>query len=378
MHAFMRFEWKRFWSDIKNKVATLLFVGLSLYMALGIEHDVEPVRSFDSEPIAATLKDADYFLETKDSEMYGRSFKSFGTLKELAEDLLAALAEEDYRQAIVLEAEYHGAMMARYEGQNPKYYIYGLNDTERTQLQVYDDLAYGQYSEALLESDLYLTQSILEGKTVSQSLARSWLGVMPVILLVVGLIFGLDFFSSDSQHGTIANAFPFSTYKKSWGRTLVVWSASVLILLVGEVSFVLALSFYRDFGGLDLLVPGIINNVTVLSFLIQTHGLLFLALLLLLRIGSWTGALLKNSAIPILLIPSLLIPYILDIGRNTYFAKRFSWFPMSFFQVGNVVSGFQNFWHSSTTFTFSSEMISLIVGLFFIELVIYLTFKQQA
>lgn len=378
MQAFMHFEWKRFWSDIKNKAAALILIGLSLYMVLGVELEYEPIRSFDSEPIASTLKDADYFLETRDSEMYGRSFMSFGMLKELAEDLLTVLEEEDYREAIVLEEDYYRAMSSRYEGQDPKYYIYGMNDSERIQLQVYDGIAYGQYSESLLESDLYLTQPILEGKTVGQSLARSWLGVMPVVLLVVGLIFGIDFFANDAQHETIANAFPFSTYKKSWGRTLVVWLASALILSAGEIVFVGALSFFRDWGGIDLWVPGILNSVTVLSFLSQVHVLLLLALLILLRIGSWAGQVFKNSVVMILLIPFLLIPYLFDIGSNARFASQFSWFPLSFFQVGNIVSGFQNFWHSSTVFTLTSEAISLIVGLLFVELIIYFTFKQQS
>lgn len=378
MQAFMRFEWKRFWSDIKNKVAALILLGLSLYMVLGVELKYEPIRSFDSEPIASTLQDADYFLETKDSEMYGRSFMSFGTLKELAEDLLTALEAEDYREAIVLEREYSGAMNARYEGQNPKYYIYGMNPIERMQLQVYDGMSYGQYSDYLLESDLYLTQPILEGKTVGQSLARSWLGVMPVIILVLGLIFGIDFFASDAQHETIARAYPFSAYKKSWGRTLVVWLASTLTLLVGEILFVLALSLFRDWGGIDLLVAGILNELTVFSFLLQAHGLLLLVLLILLRIGSWTGQLLKNSAVMVLLIPSLLILYLLDIGRNAYFVRQFNWLPLSFFQVGNIVSGFQNFWHSSTAFTFGSEVVSLMIGWLFVECIIYFTLKQQS
>lgn len=378
MQAFMRFEWRRFWSDIKNKTAALILIGLSLYLAIGVEREYEPIRSFDSEPIAATLQDADYFLETKDPEMYQRSFISFSLLKELSEDLLAALEQEDYREAIVLEEDYYRAMSSRYEGEDPNYYIYGMNESERTQLQVYDGIAYGQYSNFLLESDLYLTQPILEGKTVGQSLARSWMGVMPVILLVLGLIFGIDFFASDSQHETIADAFPFTSYKKSWGRTFVVWLASGALLIIAEIVFVAALSFFRDWGGIDLLVPGILNERTVFSFLAQAHSLVFLALLILLRIGSWAGQIFKNSLVMILLIPSLLIPYLLDIGRNARFVRQFSWIPLSFFQPGNIVSGFQNFWHSSTRFTFASEMMALIMGLLFVELIIYFTLKQQS
>lgn len=376
MQAFLRFEWKRFWKDIKNKTAGLLFIGLSVYMAVGVERHYEPVRSFDSEPIAATLQDADYFLGTKDPEMYQRSFMSFNALKETAEDLLVALEKEEYREAIALEEEYYRAMSARFEGQNPKYYIYGMNDSERIQLQVYDGIAYGQYSESLLESDLYLTQAILEGKTVGQSLARSWLGVMPVIGLIVGLVFAIDFFAKDAEHATIADAFPLSRYKKSWGRTLVVWVASLLTLIVGETFFVIVLSFFRDWGGIDLWVPGVINSLTVFSFLLQTHGLLLLALLILLRIGSWIGSLLQSSAVMVLLIPALLIPYFLDIGSNARFASAFSWFPLSFFQVGDVVSGFQNFWHSSVAFTFGQEALTLVIGLLLVELLVSFTFKK--
>lgn len=376
MPAFMRFEWKRFWSDIKNKVAAFILIALSVYLVLGVERNFEPVRSFDSEPIAATLQDANYFMETNDPEMYQRSFISFSTLKEVSEDLLKALEEEDYHEAILQEEEYYRAMTSRYEGQDPKYYIYGMNDSERTQLQVYDGVAHGQYSEALLESDLYLTQAILEGKTVGQSLARSWLGIMPVVILVFGLIFAIDFFENDAEHKTIADTFPFSNYKKSWGRTLIVWSASSLMLLVGELIFVAVLSFFRDWGGLDLWVPEILNHLTVYTFLLQVHTLIFLALLILLRIGSWAGQLFKNSAVVSLLIPSLILPYLLDIGKNARFVKKFSWFPLSFFQPGKVVSGFHNFWHASSAFTFSSEAISLLIGLLLTELIIYFSMKK--
>lgn len=377
MRTFISFEWKRFWSDIKNKVAFLLFIGLSLYMVFGVERTFEPVRSFDPDPITATYQDADYFLETREPEKYERSFLMFGNLRSLAKDLLDALDQKDYREAIVLEDEYHNAMNARYEGENPRYYLYGEDFSGRMQLQAYDQSSYFLYSQALLESDLYLTPEILEGKTIRQSLARGWLGAMPLILLIVGLIFSIDFFASDSNHQTLAGALPFSAYKKSWLRTFIVWVSTVLTLLVGEILFVLALSFFRDWGGIDLWVPGILKQISVLVFLVQSHLLLFLALLIVLRIASWTGQLFKSSVVSVLLIPTLIIPYLFEIGRQTGFAKYFEWFPLfSFIQPGNIVSGFQNFWYASTQFTFEREVFLLLIGFLLVEVLIYSTIKK--
>lgn len=376
MQAFLYFEGKRFWKDIKNKVAALIFIALSLYLAIGIERNFEPVRSFDPVPIEATLQDANYFLETRDASVYERSFKVFRELQEISKDLLDALDDKDYREAILLEAEYYGAMNARFEGENPKYYLYGEDFSERMQLQIYDEISYMNYSEALVESDLYLTQEIVEGKTVTQALARSWLGVLPLLVLVLGLVYGLDFFADESKHETIAHAFPLSPYKKSWVRTLVVWFSSVLILFLGELSFIFTLLMFRKWGGIDLWVTEIIESVSVGTFLLQGHLLIMLALLILLRIGSWTGQIVKNSLVIFLLIPALVLPYLLDIGRKSEFVDLFEWFPLSFFQVGNIISGFQNFWYARTVFTFPHEVLLLAAGFFFVEIIIYITLTK--
>lgn len=377
MKTFLSFEWKRFWSDIKNKTAFLIVISLSLYMAFGVERPFEPVRSFDPEPIEATYQDADYFLETGDPEMYVRSFPVFENLKSLSADLLTALDEQDYRQAILLESEYYAAMSGRFEGENPRYYLYGEDRSNRIRWQNYDENSHFLYSQALLESDLYLTQDILEGKTVGQSLSRAWMGVMPLVLLIIALIYSIDFFTSDSHHQSIAKAFPFSTYKKSWARTFVVFGATILTLLMGELIFIIALSFFRDWGGIDLWVSGVLNQVSVFSFLLRSHTLVLLALLILIRIASWSGHFFKNSMLSILLIPTLIFPYLLEIERKTEFVELFNWFPLSFLQPANIISGFQNFWHTRTQFTFVHEVFLLVVVFLLIEILAYFSLKRS-
>lgn len=378
MKTFLSFEWKRFWSDIKNKTAFLIMIGLSLYMALGIERTFEPVRSFDSEPIEATYQDADYFLKTRDPKMYVRSFPVFENLKSLSADLLAALDEQDYRQAILLESEYYAAMSGRFEEENPRYYLYGEDLSNRIRWQNYDENSHFLYSQALLESNLYLTQDILEGKTVGQSLSRAWMGVMPLVLLIIALIYSIDFFASDPHHQSLTGAYPFSTYKKSWIRTLVVFGNTFLTLLIGELVFIITLSFFRNWGGIDLWVPEVLNKMTVFSFLLQSHTLLLLALLILLRIASWSGHLFKNSFLSILLVPLLIFPYLLEIERKTEFVEFFNWIPLSFLQPANVISGFQNFWHNQTRFTFGREFFLLFAILLLIEIFAYFSFKANA
>lgn len=378
MKNFLSFEWKRFWTDIKNKTAFLIVIGLSLYMALGVERTFEPVRSFDTEPIEATYQDAAYFLKTRDPEMYIRSFPVFENLKNLSADLLIALDEQDYRQAILLESEYYAAMSGRFEGENPRYYLYGEDLSNRIRWQNYDENSHFLYSQALLESNLYLTQNILEGKTVGQSLGRAWMGAMPLILLVIALVYSIDFFANDPHHQSLADAYPFSTYKKSWIRTLVVLGNTSLTLLIGEFVFIITLSFFRDWGGIDLWVPEVLNQMTVFSFLLQSHTLFLLAMLILLRIASWSGHLFKNSFLSILLVPLLIFPYLLEIERKTEFVEFFNWIPLSFLQPANVISGFQNFWHNQTRFTFGREFFLLFAILLLIEIFAYFSFKANA
>ncbi|MDN6730892.1 MAG: hypothetical protein L0L39_01790, partial [Atopostipes suicloacalis] len=368
MRTFLSFEWKRFWGDIKNKVAFLIVMGLSLYLVFGVEKDYEAVRSFDSEPIEATHQDASYFLDTREAELYPRSFKAFGDLKEVSGELLQALKQEDYREAITIEKEYQGLMMERYRSQDPRYYLYGGRHYDRGRLQSYDQTTYSLYSDYLLESNLALNQEILEGKTVGQSLTRAWSGVMPLIFIVLALVFSIDFFASDFKHRSLVDAFPLSTYKKSWLRSGVSWSATAFTLLIGELVFIIALSFFRSWGGIDLMVDGILNPLSVGAFLLKAHILLFLAILILLRIASWTGELFRNSLVPILLIPSLILPYLFELSRSEEFGRLFEWIPLSFIQPGDIVSGFQSFWQDSSAFTFGRELFLLGMSLFFLEL----------
>lgn len=377
MFTFLSIEWKRLWGDIKNKVAFLIAIALSLYLVFGVELDFEATRSFDPEPIEATYQDASYFLETKDPEMYVRSFDTFEDLEEQSADLLKALDQKNYREAIVLEKEYQEIMDERYEGRNPKYFLYGGRHYDRGRLESYDQSTYSLYSDYLLESNLALSQEILEGKTVGQSLARSWSGLMPLLFLVLALVFSIDFFASDSKHQSLADAYPLSTYKKSWLRTGVSWSATALTVFIGELVFILSLSFFRDWGGIDLMVTDILNPLSVAAFLVQVHLLFFFALLILLRIASWTGELFRNSLAVILLIPILILPYLLELSRMESFSGFFEWIPLSFIQPGDIVSGFQGFWQDSSAFTFKREIFLLGIIFLFIECLIYITFKMQ-
>lgn len=378
MGNFLSFEWKRFWGDIKNKTAFLIVMGLSLYLALGVERTYEPVRSFAVEPIEATYKDANYFLETRDPEIYVRSFPVFENLRSVSADLLTALNKQDYRQAISYESEYYEAMSKRFEGANPRYYFYGERIATHIGSQKYDEESYFLYSQALLESDWDLTQDILEGKTIGQSLSRAWMGIMPILFLITGLIYSIDFLASDAKHRSLAEAFPFSDYKKSWLRTLIVFGATVFTFLIGELVFIIALSFFREWGGIHLGVYGALKQLSVFSFLLQSHALILLALLILIRIASWSGHLFKGSVLSILMIPSLILPYLFKIDRKFEFRAIFDWFPLSFFQPGNIVSGLQNFWHNQTQFTFGREVFLLLAGLLIIEIIIFFTFKVAA
>ena len=201
---------------------------------------------------------------------------------------------------------------------------------------------------------------------------------MPILFLITGLIYSIDFLASDAKHQSLAEAFPFSDYKKSWLRTLIVFGATVLTFLIGELFFIMALGFFREWGGIHLWVYGALKQLSVFSFLLQSHALILLALLILIRLTSWSGHLFKSSILSILLIPSLILPYLFNIDKRFEFQAIFDWFPLSFFQPGNIVSGLQNFWHNQTQFTFGREVFLLLAGLLIVEIIIYFTFKMVA
>lgn len=377
MKALFFFEWKLFWSNIKNIVALAVFIFLCLYLTLAVEPDYRPNRAIEYDEIAATNRDANYFIENNDPEIFQRSIPLFQEIAASSETLLEALEQEDYRTVMELEPTYYSQNMSRFSGQDPNYYVFGVPEGVRNRKKTYDNLATTSHYEFLRDGNYVLSLEIIEGRTALQALTRQLMGILPLILFLIVIIYGMDIFAADKHHQTIVNELPLSKYKRLGVKSLVVFSAFILTFILGTSIFVLLTGLRTGFGGFNLPVPQMQFNLSIGQFLLQTILLLALIALIFSRSMAWGSLLINQPIVNLLFIPLIFAGSLWYETGITYGHPEISFLPPTFFRVGDVISGFLNFWYSSEFITFGTGIGILSTLLLMIELLNLVTIRIQ-
>jgi len=377
MRAMFMFEWKLFWRNIKNVVTFAVFIFLSLYLALAVEPNDRPNRSIEYDEIAATNRDANYFIENRDPAIYERTIPMFSELADTSEALLDALETEDYQAVMELENTYYMQNLQRFSNQDPNYYAYGVPVDERHQMMTYDNTATTNHYNYLSDGNFVLSLEIIEGQTALQAFARQFKGLLPLALILLVVTYGIDIFAEDNQHHTIVGELPLTKYKRLWVKTLVVVLAVLLSLFVGSLLFMLITGFRTGFGGLNLPVPHILHNLPIGQYLMQVFVLILLIALVFSRGMAWISLFINKSAINLLFIPLIFIGGLWHESGIAYSHPEIAFFPPTYFRVGDVVSGYLNFWYSSDSITFGTGVVVLLGLLIIIELLHLLIIRAQ-
>ena len=367
MWGYFNFELKQFFSSKKNIAVFALLTFAALFYAFKLAPAYDPIEKVDYDEIEARYLTRAEFLDSMFGkslygyhESVGHAVSMFGFLNPYDERRLQALDEGDLRKyADETSAWYYYTNVYTYRNEllayNPRYYMEDRRFAEEE--------AYYAYFEQFQRYDTYkrvwydLTIEILEQRTALQTLERLLKGPLPYILLIATLLLTIDIVTKDRRHPSVLKGFPIADWKRLLVKVFVGLIGSVFLWIPIIVGLMIV-GFQFGFGNLDLPVPvygyELIANEQG-KFVHMSMGIFLFRCFLLL--ATWmvviVSAVLLCSIIFRQEMFNLLVGGLLIFGDRFYASRgvgyfwNVEYFPISYVQVGNIVSKYQNFYFTS-------------------------------
>ena len=367
MRGYFVFELKQFFTSKKNIAVFALLTFAALFYAFKLAPAYDPIEKVDYDEIEARYLTRAEFLDSMFGkslygyhESVGHAVSMFGFLNPYDERRLQALDEGDLRKyADETSAWYYYTNVYTYRNEllayNPRFYMEDRRFAEEE--------AYYAYFEQFQRYDTYkrvwydLTIEILEQRTALQTLERLLKGPLPYILLIATLLLTIDIVTKDRRHPSVLKGFPIADWKRLLVKVFVGLIGSVFLWIPIIVGLMIV-GFQFGFGNLDLPVPvygyELIANEQG-KFVHMSMGIFLFRCFLLL--ATWmvviVSAVLLCSIIFRQEMFNLLVGGLLIFGDRFYASRgvgyfwNVEYFPISYVQVGNIVSKYQNFYFTS-------------------------------
>lgn len=390
MIGYIRWELKVFFSNRKNIILFILLLLASLYYALYLAPDYQPIESVNKNEIEARYEDRQEFLDNVEIRegshpMTVFSYQVFPEWNEYDGTRLDALAAGDlhtYAEATSHWYSYSDDIIfasgrdffLRY---TTGYYTYGNNFSHSDGHYAYLSSAerYGKYANASYD----LSIQVFEERTALQTLQRLLTSSLPYILLIVCLFLSNDIVMKDRHHLSIVNGFPLTPFKRLMLKGLVALLGSLTSLIVLAPAF-LVIGFREGFGTLSLPVVryhfeflnlGTYESMSMGLFLVQSFVMILLWFTIIISLVLLMSIVLKNEFI------NLTIGIILFI-EATYYQRGaiidnwLSYLPTSYVQIGNIVSGYRQYILAIDSVTMIKGQLVLLAAALLIILLIWL------
>ena len=367
MLGYFVFELKQFFTSKKNIAVFALLTFTALFYAFKLAPAYDPIEKVDYDEIEARYLTRAEFLDS----MFGKSLYDYHESVRYAVSMFGFLNPYDERRLQALDE----GDLRKYADETSDWYYYTNVYTYRNELLAYnprfymedrrfaEEEAYYAYFEQFQRYDTYkrvwydLTIEILEQRTALQTLERLLKGPLPYILLIATLLLTIDIVTKDRRHPSILRGFPIADWKRLLVKVSVGLIGSVFLWIPIIVGLMIV-GFQFGFGNLDLPVPvygfELIANEQG-KFVHMSMGIFLIRCFLLL--ATWmvviVSAVLLCSIIFRQEMFNLLVGGLLIFGDRFYTSRgvgyfwNVEYFPLSYVQVGNIVSKYQNFYFTS-------------------------------
>ncbi|TQR21032.1 ABC transporter permease [Psychrobacillus vulpis] len=369
MWAYFKFEFFQFFSNKKNIAIYVILLFFSCYYALKIAPTYIPIEKVDVNEIEARYLTREEFLnnvEINEGTHHLTRFAAtiFPEWNEYDKERLDSIEQhnlKEYAEATYKWYAYSDEMIFRYGGgflfYNPGYYTYGNNyaTMDGHYAYLYSASRYEGYSEGTSN----LSVKVFEERTALQTLQRLLHAYLPLILIVSCILFTVDIVLKDRQNPTLLQGLPLS----DWRRLIVKGGVSLLgsILAILPLSVGLLIIGARNgFGDFDLPVPiyflGEFSNITIGKYLIQNMLFIVFWFVFIISLLLFVSVTIKNE------FANLLVGCVFVIAEFIYFARgvavvwNVQWYPTSYVQVGQIISGYRNYLYGTEALTFGNGL----------------------
>lgn len=384
MWNFIKWEALQFIGNKKNQAVYIILLLLSVYYAFAVAPNYDPIEKVSRDEMQAAYDTREAFIESVEGRenlhpevVFAATL--FPEWNKVEKRRIDALDVGDLTAYAGATAEWYASTndlvlsMGDRFYYNPLYYSYGNRFAK-------DDGFYGygyttsRYQE-YAEGNQPLSIELFEERTALQTLQRLLTDFLPFVILISCILLTADIVLKDRRNPSIVKGFPIADWKRMVGKGFVAFVGSVAAILpLSAGLFVIGLR--EGFGSLTLGVPIYDTNVTIYNFRLDEpiftmmpmwefllKNLAFLSL--------WFVALI---AVMILLSITIRLEFMnIAVGLGIlfvefiYFERAVSpftdayWYPTSYVQVGQVLSGTRDFLYASQLFTVERGVL-LVAG----------------
>jgi len=366
MRAYFKFELIHFMTNKKNIAIYVILLFFACFYAIKIAPSFDPIEKVDKDEIEARFLTREDFLNNVvlDENTYPLTRFAAAIYPEWNEydkQRLDALEQNDmkkYAESTFKWYEYSDSMIFR-NGKgllyyNPRYYTAGnLYATEDGHYAyMYSASRYKGYSEG--NSDLSI--NVFEERTALQTLQRMLHGYLPLILLVSCILFTSDIVLKDKRNPTLIKGFPLSIWRRLLVKGGVALIGSILTIIPLLVGFII-IAIQSGVGDFQLPVPifsyetRAFTSISMGSYLFQNALLILFWFLLLISMLLLVSIILRNEFANLVVGCIVVFAEFYYYVRGLGFVKDIQWYPSSYVQVGQILSGYREYLNNSTTLT---------------------------
>lgn len=374
MWNFIKWEALQFMSNKKNQAVYIILLLLSLYYAFAMAPNYEPIEKVDRDEMQAAYDTREAFLDSLKGRdnlhpMVGYAASIFPPWNEVEKQRIDALDEGDLATYATSTAKWYKStnelilMNGDLFYYNPLYYTYG-NRFAR------DDGFYGYgYTTARFtdyaEGGHPLSYELFEERTALQTLQRLLNDFLPFVILISCILLTADIVLKDRRNPSLVKGFPIADWKRMFGKGIVAFAGS-LVAILPLMAGLIIIGLREGFGNFTLGVPiyntdvttynysgdlDIFSTIPMWEFLLKNVAFLSLWFIALIAVIILLSITVKLEFINIAVGLSVLFVEFLYFERAvTPFTDAY-WYPTSYVQVGQVISGTRDFLYASDLFT---------------------------
>ncbi len=372
MQSYFKFELLHFFYNKKNIAVYVILLFFSCYYAMVVAPSYDPIEKVDKMEMEARYLTKEEFLNTVNTENMHPStayavmtFPEWNKYEKARLDALAENALKKYAEATSKWYTYSDGMI--YKGgdilfYHPRYYTYGNHYAKEDGHFAYLSAAvrYGGYAE----KDFNLSIDIFEERTALQTWQRLLQSYLPFILMISCILLTADIVLKDRRNPTLLRGFPMSPWRRLLVKGSVALFGSILAFLPLSTGLFL-IGAKHGFGSFDLPVPiyshmdKSFSLISLGEFILQSTVLLILWFMLIISLLLLTSLVLRNE------FANLFVGFAVVIWEFTYytrgigFIREVEWYPTSYIQVGQVLSGYRNYVYESHSLTLGNASLVL-------------------
>lgn len=387
MWSYFKFEWFQFIRNKKNIAIYVILLFISFYYALVVAPTYMPIEKVDVKEIEARYLTREEFLNHVEIHDGTHSMTRFAAAifpewNEYDKNRLESIKRGDFQKYADATSKWytyadkliytHGRDILYY---NPGYYTYGNNYARMDghYAYLYSANRFHGYSEG--KSDLSV--HVFEERTAIQTVQRLLQSYLPLILMVSCILFSADVVLKDRRNPTLLQGLPFSDWKKLMIKGGVSLLGSILAILPLSVGLFIIGGRY-GFGDLSLPVPiyspsELFSTISMGEFLLQNMVIIVMWFLFIISLLLLLSVLLKNEFANVLVGSAVVMAEFFYFSRGVGYIWDVQWYPTSYVQVGQIISGYRNYLYDSEALTLGNGLavlgLSVCLFLFFTFLI---------